>query len=153
MAKYTDYLNLFEWEPDKDLEEEFDIQKALNDNWDKIDIKLKNFIATVLKELEDSEEALNTKFSDYKDTVDKDIDDFKKNTFATTQMVNGYVSDLFDTTKNYSEGQYCIKDNTLYKANTNITAGEWDSTQWTATTISAELESRLEFEVVEIIEE
>ena len=39
MANYTDYLNLFEWDLDNedDLKSKFDIKKALNENWDKID--------------------------------------------------------------------------------------------------------------------
>lgn len=63
------------------------------------------------------------------------------------------LGDEFDPTKNYSEGQFCIKDNILYKANEDIIAGPWDSTQWTATTIAAELESRIEFELVEEVED
>lgn len=61
------------------------------------------------------------------------------------------LSEQFDVNTNYSKGELCIKDNVVYKANTNITAGPWDSTQWTATTITEELENRLEFEIVEEI--
>lgn len=39
MSVFTNFLNLFKWEPNKDSEEEFDIDKALNENWDKIDNK------------------------------------------------------------------------------------------------------------------
>lgn len=38
MTKYTDNLNLFEYEPDKDGKKTFNITKALNENWDKLDI-------------------------------------------------------------------------------------------------------------------
>lgn len=61
------------------------------------------------------------------------------------------VSEEFDVNTNYAKGSLCIKNNTVYKANEDITAGPWDSTQWTATTITDELESRIEFEVVEEI--
>lgn len=69
------------------------------------------------------------------------------------KLDNTVGTDEFDNTKNYTTGQYCIKENVLYKATEDILAGEWNDTQWTATTISKELESRLEFEVVEEIEE
>ena len=39
MSVFTNLLNLFKWDPEKDAEEEFDIDKALNDNWDKLDNK------------------------------------------------------------------------------------------------------------------
>lgn len=40
MSVFTNLLNLFKWEPEKDGEEEFDINKALNENWDKLDSKI-----------------------------------------------------------------------------------------------------------------
>lgn len=40
MSVFTNLLNLFKWEPEKDGEEEFDIDKALNENWDKLDNKI-----------------------------------------------------------------------------------------------------------------
>lgn len=39
MSLFTNFLNLFKWDTQTDGEEEFDIDKALNDNWDKIDTK------------------------------------------------------------------------------------------------------------------
>ena len=59
------------------------------------------------------------------------------------------ASEEFDVNKNYKKGGFCIKDNTIYKANEDIPAGLWDSTKWTATTITNELENRLEFDTVE----
>lgn len=44
MSKFTDFLNLFKWNTADDSEEEFDIDKALNDNWDKLDNKAKQHI-------------------------------------------------------------------------------------------------------------
>lgn len=43
MSKLTDFLKLFKWdlEDPNDLENDFNIQKSLNDNWDKIDAKTK----------------------------------------------------------------------------------------------------------------
>ena len=44
MSKQTDYLNLFKWDlsNETDKKSKFDIQKALNDNWDKLDKELKS---------------------------------------------------------------------------------------------------------------
>lgn len=39
MSLFTNFLNLFKWDTQTDGEEEFDIDKALNGNWDKIDAK------------------------------------------------------------------------------------------------------------------
>ncbi|MDO5304527.1 MAG: hypothetical protein Q4E87_03000 [bacterium] len=47
MTKYTEKLNLFEYEPDKDGKKTFKITQALNDNWDKIENFYKKFIAAV----------------------------------------------------------------------------------------------------------
>lgn len=43
MSSLTDYLKLFKWdlEEPEDLNSEFNIQQALNTNWDKIDLKVK----------------------------------------------------------------------------------------------------------------
>ena len=84
---------------------------------------------------------------------DTNLNRMQTNIENAINYVEDKISDEFDSTKNYSEGQYCIYNNILYKANEDITAGAWDSTKWTATTIGAELESRLEFELVEEIED
>jgi hypothetical protein len=47
MTKYTEKLNLFQYEPEKDGKKTFNITQALNDNWDKIEIFYKKFIAAV----------------------------------------------------------------------------------------------------------
>ena len=47
MSKYTDFFNLFKWDTVSDSEEEFDIDKALNENWDKIDTKTKQHITEI----------------------------------------------------------------------------------------------------------
>lgn len=44
MSKFTDFLNLFKWNIVDDSEEEFDIDKALNENWDKIDKKIQQHV-------------------------------------------------------------------------------------------------------------
>jgi len=44
MSKFTDFLNLFKWDIETDGEEEFNIDKALNENWDKINNKVKQHV-------------------------------------------------------------------------------------------------------------
>lgn len=39
MSEYTSNLNLFKYNPISDAKEPFDIEKALNENWDKIDLE------------------------------------------------------------------------------------------------------------------
>ena len=60
------------------------------------------------------------------------------------------ITDAYSSSSTYSVGDYCIYGNTLYKCTTAISTAEaWNSAHWTATTIATELNSRLEFEVVE----
>lgn len=47
MTKYTEKLNLFQYEPEKDGKKTFNITQALNDNWDKIENFYKKFITAV----------------------------------------------------------------------------------------------------------
>lgn len=64
------------------------------------------------------------------------------------------ISDLYSNTKTYAVDDYCIYNNTLYKCITAVTTAEnFDPTKWQATNIATELESRLEFELVEEFEE
>ena len=67
-----------------------------------------------------------------------------------TKLNKTVVTDVYSSSQTYAVGDYCIKDNTLYKCTTAISTAEaWNSAHWTATTIATELNSRLEFEVVE----
>lgn len=67
-----------------------------------------------------------------------------------TKLNKTVVTDAYSSSKTYAVGDYCIYENTLYKCTTAIQTTEgWNSAHWTATTIATELNSRLEFEVVE----
>lgn len=79
MSKFTNFLNLFMWEPEKDAEEEFDIDKALNENWEKVDTKLENYMNDMDSDIET-----------FKENVENDIDSFELN-------VNERVQDLQDS--------------------------------------------------------
>lgn len=55
------------------------------------------------------------------------------------------ISDEYDSTTTYAVGDYCIKDNTLYKCTTAITTAEaWNAAHWTAVQISTELQCKLD---------
>ena len=47
--------------------------------------------------------------------------------------------DEFSEESTYAAGDYCIKDNVIYKAKTAVEAGAFDISDWTATTIFDEL--------------
>lgn len=61
MSKFTDFLNLFMWDPIEDSEEEFNIDKALNDNWKKIDTKVKTHVTSANEEINNFKEEINKK--------------------------------------------------------------------------------------------
>ena len=61
MSKFTDFLNLFMWDSVEDSEEEFNIDKALNDNWKKIDTKVKTHVTSVNEEINNFKEETNQK--------------------------------------------------------------------------------------------
>lgn len=64
MPKYTKKLSLFKWDTEdpNDLSKEFDVEQALNENWDKVD----NAVETLQKELEEK-----TTSSSYEDLDNK----------------------------------------------------------------------------------
>ena len=58
MSKFTDFLNLFMWDSIEDSEEE------LNDNWKKIDTKVKTHVTSVNEEINNFKEEINQKIAD-----------------------------------------------------------------------------------------
>ena len=175
MSTYTDYLNLFMWNPQTDGEEEFDIEKALNENWKKLDIKVKQHILDTAKTILDFEtkveqdfqtekqvletelntykqtvdtdmntykEEINNNLSSYKEAIDAQIEEFEGNSFATVEMVNDYLGDVYDSSKTYAVGDYCIYENTLYKCIVEITTAEvFDSSKWEKTSVDKEIDN------------
>lgn len=54
------------------------------------------------------------------------------------------IGPAFSDQTQYSKGRLIVKDGALYRYTSDTAStGAWDSTKWTATTISAELESKL----------
>lgn len=57
MSKLTENLGLFCWEPESDAEQEFDINKSLNENWKKIDKNCSNYANAIKQRVEQIKEA------------------------------------------------------------------------------------------------
>ena len=75
MSSFTNFLNLFKWNAIEDGEEEFNIDKALNENWDKIDTKLETHIKGVNKEVNDFKTEVNSGFDTFKQQTNKTVQD------------------------------------------------------------------------------
>ena len=77
------------------------------------------------------------------DTTDKTIIGAINEIFASAGgSANANIAADFDTTVTYETGDYCIKDGLLYKYTAEqSSAGAWDSTKWTQTTVTDELAS------------
>ena len=56
---------------------------------------------------------------------------------SLTPNVPSYISDAFSVERNYSKGDICIYDNKVYEFTSAKSAGAWDSTKVTQTTIGA----------------
>ena len=56
---------------------------------------------------------------------------------------SGLISDAYDSTSTYNTGDFCIYNNTLYKCNEDSVTGAWNSSKWTATKVTTELEDVL----------
>lgn len=79
MSKFTDFLNLFKWDPVEDAEEEFNIEKSLNENWDKIDTKLKTYITTLQANKVDKEDGKNLSTNDYTNKEKEKLNNIESN--------------------------------------------------------------------------
>ena len=79
MSKFTDFLNLFKWDSIADAEEEFNIDKALNENWDKIDTKLKTYITNLQTNKVDKENGKNLSTNDYTNEEKEKLNNIEAN--------------------------------------------------------------------------
>lgn len=110
MSKFTDFLNLFKWEPDIDGEEEFNIDKALNENWDKIDTKLKTYITDTDEKIDNFEADVNDSINEIKDVVDGGVGDLVvnyKNSTITAPTIQGFgkIHKLYGKTEEVGSGE------------------------------------------------
>ena len=63
--------------------------------------------------------------------------------FNRIKETNANSADEYNNTKTYVKDEYCIYNNTLYKANQAIdTAEEFTESHWTETTVGTELKSQ-----------
>lgn len=88
MSAYTDFLNLFKWNPQEDAEEEFDIDKALNDNWDKIDVKLKDYITSVNCIIENFKTEINTENLVFKEQIENEMATLENMVSGLSGLIN-----------------------------------------------------------------
>jgi len=77
MSSFTKFLNLFKWNAIEDTEEEFNIDKALNENWDKIDTKLETYMTNLSNEVNQFTEDTNTTINAYKALTDDRVDELE----------------------------------------------------------------------------
>lgn len=96
MSSFTNFLNLFKWDAVEDGEEEFDIDKALNDNWDKIDTKLETHIKGVNKEVSDFKTEVNDDFDTFKQQTNKTVQDLADGV-SSTQVFHKYKLKITST--------------------------------------------------------
>lgn len=75
MSIFTNFLNLFKWDPTTDGEEEFDINKALNENWDKIDTKLQTHITNLQNNKVDKITGKGLSTNDFDNAYKTKVDD------------------------------------------------------------------------------
>ena len=89
MANWTSFLNLFKWNVNQgssDLDENFDIDAALNDNWDKIDTAVDNLNTNkVSRELKTGSQSEYKELTDNNYTTDEKT---KLNGIATGAQAN-----------------------------------------------------------------
>lgn len=140
MSKFTEFLNLFKWDSVEDAEEEFDIDKSLNDNWDKIDTKLKEHISNINTNLSNLKKTTNDAISTKANTSDvytKTETDTKLKAKANTSDV--YTKTELDTKINAKQDKLSAGNN-ITIANNTISAK--DTTYSTATSSTDGLMSK-----------
>lgn len=113
MSSFTNFLNLFKWNSIEDGEEEFDIDKALNDNWDKIDIKLETHIKGVNKEVSDFKTEVNDNFDTFKQQTNKTVQDLTDDVSGKVDKISGkglstndFTDDLKQKLDDIGEGSF-----------------------------------------------
>lgn len=95
------------------------------------------------KKISELNETISLNNNDLIPVVDTENEATKKVTVGNLSgAVNGV--DLFSSSNNYSIGDYCIYNNTLYKCIATVAAGnDFNDTKWDETTISTELKNKL----------
>lgn len=101
-------------------------------------------LCKVVKYLNDHIELINTLIDFYND-FSTDVEEIIHEMFingelnpAIVDALSPIIADEYDPTKEYSEGDYALKDGVLYKANKDTT-GEWNPSDWDETKIGDSL--------------
>lgn len=72
-------------------------------------------------------------------TVYKLISAATENNVWVLDDSNGNIAMEYDSTQDYAEGDYCLHNGILYRANTNITAEAWNASHWTQARVADDL--------------
>ena len=140
MSKFTEFLNLFKWDSVEDAEEEFDIDKELNDNWDKIDTKLKDHISNINSNLSNLKKTTNDAISTKANTSDvytkTETDTKLKAKANATDVYNKTEIDTKINTKANSTDVY-TKTETDTKLNTKANSSDVYTKEETDTKMNA----------------
>ena len=123
MSLYTTILSLFKYNLDTDGKNTYNIQLALNDNWDKIDAFAKSILANV----ETVKETITTKFNELNSTkTDLNLSNVTKNgvnsiinyilpdtqSSSAVDISNGFIAPcngwVYVNVRGYSGGRYKI---------------------------------------------
>ena len=136
MSKFTDFLNLFMWDSIEDSEEEFNIDKALNDNWKKIDTKVKTHVTSVNEEINNFKEETNQKIENIQAlptggtkgqvlTKQSETDgDANWEDIEANEVFVGNEEEAPETAKIIIEGEDFVEGSTLSKAEVYVGAEE-----------------------------
>lgn len=91
MSKSTEKLKLFEYEPEKDGKQTFNITNALNENWDKIESFYKSFLNAVKSVTVSGAKLSVTNNND--DKTDFFVGNVKYREYGETIMITPQISD------------------------------------------------------------
>lgn len=72
-------------------------------------------------------------------TVYKLISAATENNVWVLDDSNGNIAMEYDSTQDYAEGDYCLHNGILYRANTDITAEAWNASHWTQARVADDL--------------
>lgn len=72
-------------------------------------------------------------------TVYKLISAATENNVWVLDDSNGNIALEYDSTQDYAEGDYCLHNGILYRANTDITAEAWNASHWTQARVADDL--------------
>lgn len=94
---------------------------------------------------EDQQDAFTAWVATLHDILDTETAGHLQNEIEYLRDQVGIPED-YDSSETYDEGDYCIVNNTLYRATKDTLGGGFDSGYWIATTVLAEIQRRIDIE-------